>query len=184
MVTPPAGTDNAQYAVARHIRKVANADSYSRRVRDVPGWTDYRTGELHEPRKRRREVNRRVRRMQGSRGFVAVNDGPLAAADIARVIGNFVRNHLDGDFFEAAPDHHPRPVGVLHADFHRAHAAMPEKLRRAEFDHARRRLRGVVRGGDPLAPVAARAESDLGVFHDGLASFLIGLQVDPAFSVA
>lgn len=109
--------DNAQYAVARHMRRVVNAGSYSRSVTDVPGWTDRATGELHDPRKRSRPVNRRVRRMQGSRGFISVNDGPAVAAGIARVIDNHVRNHLEAGFFDVPSRPRPRAGRVLHHDF-------------------------------------------------------------------
>lgn len=70
--------------VMRHLRKLARARSFVRKV-EVTRWSvDLSTGVLTE---RRRRVNRRVEYLAGrSRGFLSVNDGPSTARDIARLL--------------------------------------------------------------------------------------------------
>jgi hypothetical protein len=66
----------------RHLRKLAHSRSFAReytvqRVRQA-------TGEVYE-----RNVRRRVSYLAGrSSGFLAVNDGPSTARDIARILQN------------------------------------------------------------------------------------------------
>ena len=172
--------DNAQFAVARHLRKLADRSGYSRTVRAVPGRTDRRTGEIFEPRDRARKVKRRVRRMTGTRGFVSVNSGPAMVADIARIIGAWLDR---GDFFGPAPTHHPRSGETLHEDYHRDDAAKPYKLRGSQLDHLACRLLGVQCVGHESGPVGSGAEGQSHVFHvegDSLPARLAGLQADDA----
>ncbi|WBU38534.1 hypothetical protein [Homoserinibacter sp. YIM 151385] len=65
------------------LRGKQRAEKYVRKTAVWRSSTDARTGEV---RKRRRKVNRRVKYMRGHRGFVSVNDGVAAAADIARLV--------------------------------------------------------------------------------------------------
>ena len=133
-------------------------------MRDVPGWTDQRTGEIHSPAARKRKVARRVRRMQGTRGFLSVNSGPAAAVDIARVISNFMRNT---DFFGPAPDHHPRSAFALRTDLYSANSAKAQEFSGTKLDQAARGLRTSWLMRNPLGPIGAGGERELDVFGHG-----------------
>lgn len=69
----------------RHLQKLARARSFVRQV-EVERWSvDDRTGEVKV---RSRKVRRRKVYLKGrSHGYLAVNDGPSTARDIARLLG-------------------------------------------------------------------------------------------------
>lgn len=142
--------------IVHHLRKVADASSYSRKVTLVEGGHNPRTGEVWEPRKRKRAVNRRVRRFRNRNGygFLVVNNSLEVVADISRLISHYAENSMtsdvaaarrglvsdafDDDFFGAAPDHAPRGVLALHHDFDGAGSTEAQKLSRSKLDHSAR----------------------------------------------
>jgi len=185
--------------IVHHLRKVADASSYSRKVTLVEGGHNPRTGEVWEPRKRKRSVNRRVRRFRNRNGygFLVLNNALDVVADISRLISHYadagvgtgyVAAHEDrDDFFGPAPDHAPKGGLALHADFDGAHTAEAKKLRHSQFDHAFRDALAADTGGfrenvariaegrpfvNPLGPVAPRADAEAKVDQNWV-SFLI-----------
>lgn len=77
--------------IVRHLRALSDRSSYSRKTHVVKGGHNPRTGEIWEPRKRKRSVNRRVKRWRNRNGYgyMIVNDGPSLALDIGRIIMHF-----------------------------------------------------------------------------------------------
>lgn len=137
--------------IVKYLRHVADSTSYSRKTTLVTGGHNPRTGEIWEPRKRKRAVNRRVRRFRNRNGygFLVVNDSLQQIADICRIIGYYAEKSLateverthgvvDPDFFGATPDHHARAGVALHRDFDSAATTKAQKLRHTKFDHAAR----------------------------------------------
>jgi hypothetical protein len=134
--------------IVHHLRKVADASSYSRKVTLVEGGHNPRTGEVWEPRKRKRAVNRRVRRFRNRNGygFLVVNNSLDVVADICRLIsfyadagvgaGYAAPHESRDDFFGPAPYHAPRTGLAAHRDFDGSHSAEAKKLRHAQLDHA------------------------------------------------
>jgi len=76
--------------IARMLRGKQRSAGY---VRKTSVWRlNTKTGEY-----RKRRVNRRVKYMKGHRGFLSVNDGVAAAADIQRLVEYHTR---DRDWFD------------------------------------------------------------------------------------
>ena len=77
--------------IVRHLRALADRSSYSRKTQVVKGGQNDRTGEVWEPRKRKRSVHRRVKRWRNRSGYgyIVVNDGTSMAADIGRIVSYF-----------------------------------------------------------------------------------------------
>lgn len=72
----------------------------------VKGGHNPRTGEIWEPRARKRPVNRRVKRWRNRNGYgyIVVKDGTALAADIARIV-NYFGAHLvqEAEFPDGSP---------------------------------------------------------------------------------
>lgn len=77
--------------IVRHLRALADRSSYSRKTRVVKGGMNERTGEVWEPRARKRAVHRRVKRWRNRSGYgyIVVNDGTAMASDIGRIVSYF-----------------------------------------------------------------------------------------------
>jgi hypothetical protein len=67
----------------RHMRKLAERQSYVRKTTVYRNEIDYQTGEIKT---RKRKVNRRVRWMNGQAGFISVPDGENSGREIARLL--------------------------------------------------------------------------------------------------
>jgi hypothetical protein len=97
--TPQYQQSESAVIVMRHLRKLAKSRSYVRKTEVWrTQWKNYEvdyvdpvTGEVTEgwkQKKRKRKVNRRHWYLRNqTHGFLAVNDGELAARDIARLLG-------------------------------------------------------------------------------------------------
>lgn len=82
-------------SIVKHLRALSDRDSYSQMTRWVKGGYNPRTGEIWEPRQRKRPVRRRVKRWRNRMGygFELFNDPLVRLPDIARLI------RLHGDAF-------------------------------------------------------------------------------------
>ena len=69
--------------VRRHMRKLAERNSYARKTTVYRSSVDYQTGEIVT---RKRRVNRRVRWMNGQAGFISLPDGENSAYELARLL--------------------------------------------------------------------------------------------------
>jgi hypothetical protein len=92
----------------KHLRALADRSSYSQSVRWVKGGYNPRTGEIWEPRQRKRPVRRRVKRWRNRMGygFELFNDPLVRLPDIARLIRHygdaFIVDEASG-FFDDPP---------------------------------------------------------------------------------
>lgn len=108
-------------SIVRHLRKLADASSYSRRTTLVKGGHNPRTGEVWEARPRKRPVNRRVKRWRNRNGYgyMIVNDSTSMVADISRIIlahgAEFIVPDDASDYFDAGQPHsgHTKSWGAL-----------------------------------------------------------------------
>ncbi len=74
--------------VARHMRKLADRQSYSREQLVWRSKINFDTGEVKY---RKRKVHRKTRWMRSTRGFLRVDDGVAAAGEIARLLAFYVQ---------------------------------------------------------------------------------------------
>jgi hypothetical protein len=70
--------------VRRHMRKLAERQSYVRKTTVYRSSVNYETGEIVT---RKRRVNRRVKWMNGQAGFISLPDGEASAYELARLLG-------------------------------------------------------------------------------------------------
>lgn len=82
------GVSSEDRVIRRHMKKLAERQSYVRKTTVYRNKVDYVTGEIVT---RKRRVNRRVKWMNGQAGFISVPDGEAAAYEVARLLAWYAK---------------------------------------------------------------------------------------------
>lgn len=119
--------------IVKHLRALADRSAHMQRTRWVKGGVNPRTGEIWEPRQRKRPVRRRVKRWRNRMGygFELFNDPLVRLPDIARII----RHYGDAFVLDEASAFFDDPPGAASTVPDFSPALPPEAAPRARGDH-------------------------------------------------